>query len=77
MATALEDADWQIFWKEVAHSVSQVELNHGLAFEIERGTRWAEIFWAPAQEGRHTRSKAGIVITIHEIEPKQPELLVP
>lgn len=70
---AIEDVDYQLFWKEVIEAVKLVELNHGLTFDIELGNRHAIVQWC--QQGEKWES--GVEMFIYEVEPKQPTLLVP
>lgn len=76
----LEDVDYQLFWREVAEAVKQVELNHGLSFTIERGTKAAYTSWRVADVNTYiygTVIDEFVSIRIYEVEPKQPTLLVP
>lgn len=70
MATNV-DVEYDLFWREVIDCVKRVELNHGLTFEIERGTREASVMWHSLTEPTH------VEIRVFEVEPKQPALLVP
>lgn len=64
------DVEYDLFWREVIDAVKHVELNHGLSYRIERGTREAYINWDFDWPN-------GIKIYITEVEPKQPALIVP
>jgi hypothetical protein len=62
------DPEDEIFWRELRMAVQKVELRHGLKVEVTRGTRSAEVSYAPINK---------IQIVMREVQPKQPALLVP
>lgn len=75
------DVEYDLFWREVIDAVKHVELNHGLSYDIERGTRRAEIkyarYWNESKSIEDKPDCEQVEISIFEIEPKQPALIVP
>lgn len=70
------DVEDELFWKEIKHAARQVELNHGVSFDITRGTNNASIFWCVDEHDGNVFDTY-VTIELRETEPKQPALLVP
>lgn len=72
--TRTVDTDEELLWKEIKDAVKHVELNHGLSYDLERGTKGVGIWY----EAEDVPQGGGCIrIEIYEVEPKQPTLLVP
>lgn len=69
MAVRVKDPDDVLFWQQLKESVRMVEANMGLNLDITVGNRNANI--------RYNLDTMSVDISITEVEPKQPALLVP
>lgn len=77
MASRVVDTDEELFWKEVQEAVKHVELNHGLSYTIERGTKSAIIGWFINMNNNVGLEVGFVNVSIYEVEPTQPTLMVP
>jgi hypothetical protein len=68
--TGIVDVEFELFWREVGQAVHQLELApeiESATIEIERGNRGAII----------RLYKGKVAVMFHDVQPKQPALLVP
>ena len=70
-----QNADDQLFWRDVREAVMQVNANHNLDLEIERGTKHAHINMRT--DKKQTPPRTFVAVHMWDIEPKSPTLIVP
>lgn len=70
-----QNADDQLFWRDVREAVLQVSANAQLDLEIERGTRHAHI--NVRTDNKQVPPRTFVAIHMWDIEPKSPTLIVP
>lgn len=66
-----QNADDLLLWRDIREAVAQVNANHQLDLEIERGDKHAHI------NMRRDKTRQFIAVHVWEIEVKPPTLIVP
>lgn len=69
------DANYEVFWRQVAEAYDYVLVNHKRRISFSRAGRAVSIAWAGKPEGSRLPDRVRVIIM--EIPNEQPKLIVP